>query len=177
MIKLVEYGFFVRYKKTLIYGVEMNNKELEKLSRSDLLEILIQLSEELNETKEKLADAQVKLNEREIKLEKAGSIAEASLNLNGVFEAAEAAGQQYLDNIKKLSERQKVICARLEKESMDMAAKMLTETKEKCEKLEAETKAKCEELVAKAETESKEYWNNVHKKLENYYKKQNNIEG
>ena len=32
-------------------------------------------------------------------MEKAGSIAEASLMLNGVFEAAQAAVDQYLENI------------------------------------------------------------------------------
>ena len=149
----------------------MNNKELEKLSRSDLLEILIKISEELNETKEKLSEVQEKLNEREIKIERAGSIAEAALNLNGVFEAAEAASQQYLENLQKQMDRQKVVCERLEKESMDMAAKMLTEAKEKCDKLEAETKARCEELVAKAEAEAQEHWNAVRKKLEEIYNK------
>lgn len=39
---------------------------------------------------------------REIELEEAGSIAEAALRLNGVFEAAQKAAEQYLMNVKKL---------------------------------------------------------------------------
>lgn len=41
---------------------------------------------------------------RVIELADAGSIAEASLKLNGVFEAAQKAAEQYLQNVKRLSE-------------------------------------------------------------------------
>ena len=40
---------------------------------------------------------------RQIDLEEAGSIAEAALRLNGVFEAAQKAAEQYLVNIKRVS--------------------------------------------------------------------------
>lgn len=39
---------------------------------------------------------------REIELNEAGSIAEAALRINGVFEAAQRAAEQYLMNIKRL---------------------------------------------------------------------------
>ena len=41
---------------------------------------------------------------RRIELEEAGSIAEASLRLNGVFEAAQQAADQYLENLRRLCE-------------------------------------------------------------------------
>ena len=44
------------------------------------------------------------LKDRRILLGQAGSIAEAALRLNGVFEAAEAAAQQYLENVRRLAE-------------------------------------------------------------------------
>jgi chromosome segregation ATPase len=40
--------------------------------------------------------------DRRIRLREAGSIAEAALKLNGVFEAAQAAANQYLENIERM---------------------------------------------------------------------------
>ena len=77
----------------------MTEKELRRLSRVDLLEMLIAQSTELQECKEKLEAAEEALKNREIAVRKAGSIAEASLVLNGVFEAADRACQQYIENI------------------------------------------------------------------------------
>lgn len=80
----------------------MNENELRKLKRVDLLELLISQSRENEELRRKLAEAEQKLADRQIKTDEAGSIAEAALRLNGVFEAAQAAADQYLENIKRL---------------------------------------------------------------------------
>ena len=83
----------------------MTEKEMRRLSRADLLEMLIEQSAQLEELKDKLAEAEEALQERTLIMNKAGSIAEASLRLNGIFEAAQAASEQYMQSIKKLSER------------------------------------------------------------------------
>lgn len=80
----------------------MNENELRKLKRVDLLELLISQGRENEELRHKLAEAEQKLADRQIKTDEAGSIAEAALKLNGVFEAAQAAADQYLENIKRL---------------------------------------------------------------------------
>lgn len=71
----------------------MTDKELQHLSRVELIEIIYELQKQ-NEA----AAAQVKrlekaLADREIHISNAGSIAEASMGLNGVFEAAQAAAE------------------------------------------------------------------------------------
>ena len=78
----------------------MTDKEFRRLSREELVEIIYELQrseaalrEENDRLKEKLAD-------RSLKLENAGSLAEASLALNGVFEAAQSAADQYLAAIR-----------------------------------------------------------------------------
>lgn len=62
--------------------------------------------ERLNQKDAKIAELKDTIEEmkasREIELEEAGSIAEAALRLNGVFEAAQRAAEQYLMNVKKL---------------------------------------------------------------------------
>ena len=91
-----------------LFGMEgiMTEKDLKRLSRADLLEMLIDQSVELKKTKKRLRNAENKLGVREIAIDEAGSIAEAALQINGVFEAAQNACEQYMENIRTLSDRQ-----------------------------------------------------------------------
>ena len=147
----------------------MTENDMKKLSRADLLEMLIDQSNELNKVKEKLNKAEAALKQKELYINNAGSIAEASLKLNGVFEAAQAASQQYMDNIKLLSERQASICRNIERETFEKADRELAETQKKCAAMEAEAKIRCAEMVTKAKAESQYYWDELVKKLDVYY--------
>ena len=79
----------------------MTAKELKKLKRSELLEILLARTEEVEKLKKELDEANKKLEDRKIQIENAGSIAEAALKINGIFEAAEQAAKDYLQSIGK----------------------------------------------------------------------------
>lgn len=70
----------------------MTTKELRRLSRRQLLKLLIEQMEE-NKRLYKL------LQERNLAYEKAGTLAEAAMQLGGVFEAADRAAQIYLEHI------------------------------------------------------------------------------
>ncbi len=85
----------------------MTDKELKHLSRNDLLEILIAQMEENETLKAQLKAAQEQAGNRQIAIDEAGSIAEAALRLNGVFDAAQAAAAQYLENVQRLGARQR----------------------------------------------------------------------
>lgn len=78
----------------------MTDKELRHLSRMELLEMLIAQIEENEELKKQLAQAEQSLSDRRIVMEESGTMAEAALRLNGVFEAADRAARQYLENIR-----------------------------------------------------------------------------
>ena len=82
----------------------MKDKELRHLSRSELLEMLLVQVDENKKLKMQLNEMQAQLDNRQILMNEAGSIAEAALQLNGVFEAAQNAAAQYLENIRRLSE-------------------------------------------------------------------------
>lgn len=82
----------------------MTDKELRKLKRTDLLELLIEQSKEVESLKKRIEELEAELADRRLLIYKSGSIAEAALKLNGVFEAAEAAAQEYLENIRRISE-------------------------------------------------------------------------
>ena len=86
-------------------GSRMTDKDLRRLSRSELLEMLIAQTEENRQLKIRLERAEAQLRDRRIAVEKAGSLAEAALQLNRVFEAADKAAQQYLENVRLMSEK------------------------------------------------------------------------
>lgn len=81
----------------------MTERELKKLSRTELLELLLEARRENEQLKEQLQKANELNESRMIKLENVGSIAEAALVLNGVFEAAQRAAEQYLENVRSVA--------------------------------------------------------------------------
>ena len=121
----------------------MTEKELRRLSRTDLLELLLAQRRENEQLRCVLDQTQAQLADRTIKIDKAGSIAEASLQLSGIFTAAQDSCQYYLDNIRLLSERQSQIC----------------------QQMEQETKEKCDRMVAEAELKSQQCWDNCSIKI------------
>lgn len=76
---------------------------LRKLNKLQLLELLAQQERELQVLRKELEEKNAELEDRRIRIENAGSIAEASLKLNEVFEAAQRAADQYLESLKAAS--------------------------------------------------------------------------
>lgn len=81
----------------------MTDKELRRLSRAELLEMLLAQTEENERLQAELDDAKRALEDRRIEASRAGSLAEAALKLNGVFEAADKAARQYVENVQRLA--------------------------------------------------------------------------
>lgn len=84
----------------------MTDKELSRLKRSELLELLIAQDKELEDLRSRISDLEAKLENREITIQEAGSIAEAAVRLNGLFETAQKVADQYLMNVRRLSDSQ-----------------------------------------------------------------------
>ena len=82
----------------------MTEKELKKLSRAELLELLLIQTKETERLTKKLEKMESKLADRYLQMEKAGDLAHAVLEINGVMAAAQAAAQQYLDNIVQMEQ-------------------------------------------------------------------------
>ena len=79
----------------------MTEKELRKLNRYQLLELLMIQTQRAEELQTKLDELEAKVSDREIRLSTIGSIAEASLQLGGVFEASQRAADLYLEAAQK----------------------------------------------------------------------------
>lgn len=113
----------------------MTERELRNLSRTDLLEMLLAQSRELEQVRAELEEAKQKLTRRELAVQQAGSMAEAALLLNGVFEAADKACEQYKVQIQQQAAR--------------------------CAKMEEETRMKCEKMLEEAKNQAETYWNTM----------------
>lgn len=146
----------------------MTDKELRRLSRAELLELLVEQGKELERAQESLRMAEEQIAARKLMLDEAGSIADASLRITGVFESAQMAADLYLENVKQLSERQNEECARVEQERREKADQLLAETQEECASMKAETEAKCAQMVAQAKAESQRYWDEVSEKMSQF---------
>ena len=136
----------------------MTDKELQKLSRSALLEMLLEQSRENDRLRAQVEKLARQLSDRQFKIDQAGSIAEASMQINQVFESAQAAAEQYLENIWALSGRQEQICRQLEEESTQKANALLAETERKCRTMEAATTEKCARMTKEAEESADRIW-------------------
>ena len=78
----------------------MTDKDLRKLSRADLLSLMLAQSKEIDRLNAELADARKQLEDRHLLLEKSGSLADASLAIFHVLEDAQKAADLYLENVR-----------------------------------------------------------------------------
>jgi len=98
----------------------MDEKELRKLNRTELLELLLIQTRKNEKLRKKIQKLEAELSERRLKIENAGNLAEAMVAINGVAAAAQMAADQYLENIKAI-----------ETEMKDKYSKLIQETRDK----------------------------------------------
>ena len=79
---------------------------LKNLSKLELLELLAEQEREIQELKHQLEEKNKLLAQRTLCMERSGNIAQAALALNGVFEAAQKAADQYIESVKAMSDRE-----------------------------------------------------------------------
>lgn len=125
----------------------MTPKELKRLSRSDLLEMLLDLSIENEKLRKENESLNAQLNDRTISIENCGSLAEAALQLNGIFQAAENACIQYTENIMSRSASLEAHCQQVEQETTERCRKMEADTKEKCDLLLSQAQEKAQSIL------------------------------
>lgn len=109
----------------------MIDRELKRLNRAELLELLLEstarceaLQQELNRAKELLAD-------RALAVEQSGTLAEAALRLGGVFAAADEAAALYRENAARIQNETEAACAARIAEAEKQAAAILADAEQR----------------------------------------------
>ena len=131
-------------------GDNMTEKDLQKLTRQDLLELLLASEKENEELRKEVQTLRENAEDKQLMLDKVGSIAEASLLVNGVFTSAQAAADQYVLNVKRICEEK----AALVRQSDDIVQKARQEAQHILE----ETEISCQRMIRQAKEESDRYW-------------------
>ena len=85
-------------------GKADDSNDLTKLSKKDLLEIMLKQGEEIDALRAEVQELKDKLEAREIDISRVGTLAEASLAVTEIFKEADKAAMTYLTNLKRIAE-------------------------------------------------------------------------
>ena len=103
----------------------MTDKELRRLHREDLLQILIAQQKQIEDLSAALEDSEKALNDRKVAIEESGSLAEAALKLNDVFKSAQQAADMYIaetqERIDAMREEAEVTLSKARAEAAEIA--------------------------------------------------------
>ena len=99
----------------------MTEKELKKLNRYQLLELLLLQTERAEKLQRELDETKAQISQQELQFLSLGSIAEASVQITGVFEAAQRAADLYVEAAQRRADE-------ILKEAKKRARRILWET-------------------------------------------------
>lgn len=125
----------------------MENKELRRMNRTELIEIIYAMQQNEKTLTAECESLRNQLADRNIRMETAGSIAEAALKLNHIFESADEAAQQYLASIKDREEN----IDQIVKEKEENIDRIVKEKEEKADQILADAQKRAEEIIVAAE--------------------------
>ena len=131
-------------------------KELRKMSRTELIEIIYALKTSEDDLNKKNETLETQLNQHKIDIEEAGSIAEAAFKLNDVFGVAQSAADDYLNSIKEVNAK---------------AEQILTKAQEEADMLKKQTEEECRLMKKQANEEIQKRWNDFEHKVNEYLSK------
>lgn len=87
----------------------MTDKRLQKLKKTDLLQLMLEQSQEIDRLREELEKTKAELADRRIRIANSGSVAEASLAVSKIFEDAQRAADLYLENVRIMAQEDLVV--------------------------------------------------------------------
>lgn len=137
-------------------------RELKQLTRAELVEILYAQQKENEALKAENAKLRALLDERELHISTAGSIAEAALQVNHVYETAQEAADQYLRSIRRLEKDLKERTADAEQEK----AEILRSARQQAEALTREAEDRARRTVEEADRMVRTHWDEFREKEE-----------
>jgi cell division septum initiation protein DivIVA len=107
----------------------MVSKELRKLNRRELIEIIYQMKKNEQQMQAQIAALQAELEEKRLRLSRTGSIAEAALAVTNVFSAAQEAANLYLQEIACMKKEAEKECAKILEEARNTASNISLDDK------------------------------------------------
>lgn len=91
----------------------MVSKELRKLNRRELIEVIYQMKKNEHQMQEKITALEAALEEKRLRISEAGSVAEAAVSITNVLNAAQEAADLYLHEIACMKAEAEQECERI----------------------------------------------------------------
>ena len=107
----------------------MISKELKKMSRRELMDIIYQMKKNEQQMQEEITSLQEALQDKRLRLSIAGSVAEAAASITNVFSAAQMTADLYLQEISCMKEETERECAAKIEEANRTVAKIMSDGK------------------------------------------------
>ena len=127
-----------------------SGKSFRWLRKRELMELVQSQSARLAALEEQNRQLTEQLERREVIITESGSLAEACMRMNGVFEAAQNACDQYMENARKnadrLKEETEKECASLRESVMQECVNLRERTWQDCVDLREKTRQDCADL-------------------------------
>ena len=121
-------------------------KELKRLSRRELVDVIYQMKKNEEQMQEKIASLQNELQDKRIQISVAGSIAEAATDITKIFSVAQATADIYLEEIAHRKEETEKECEAMISEAKKKAEQILSENEKKLEALKEQYQTDCKKL-------------------------------
>lgn len=151
----------------------MKEKPLKRMGRAELLQMLIErtreleaLQEQMDELTDELQTARAELDRRTLAVQNAGSLAEASVQINGMIEAAQKTADQYLYNIERMQREQEAACQQMAAQAKTQAEQIIRDAEKRAQQIESEAHRKCDELMHTARQDAGRNWNELSGRLD-----------
>lgn len=110
----------------------MTDKEFKRLKRSDLISVIYEYQKKQEELEREIEELKAQLEEKTLRISDFGSIAEAVVGLNELFETAQKTADEYIEQVRLAS----------------------GDAEKKAQEIIAEARQKAEEIVSKAQTDT-----------------------
>ena len=133
----------------------MISKELKRLSRRELVDIIYQLKKNEQEMQEEIELLKNELQDKRIRISTAGSIADAAMSVTNVFSTAQMTADIYLREISCMREDADRECAKKIEEAEKRVRDILADGEKKFDILKAAYKreyVKWQQLKSEVET-------------------------
>ena len=127
----------------------MADRELRRMHRAELIEIIYALKQSEDQLKAQNAALTAQLQDRQLRLESAGSIAQAALELNNVF-AAQAAADDYLHSVQASLADTNATAANTLSQARSEAKRILEQAQADADSLKAQAQQECDAMTAAA---------------------------
>ena len=129
----------------------MTDKELHRLRRDDLLQILINQQRQIDELNAQLQKEREALSNRNIAIQESGSLAEALVKLNGVYEAAQGAADEYLQQMRERADALLADAEKRSEEARRTADSIIAEARADAERIRAGARREAADLAWQAQ--------------------------